>query len=255
LTDPHLLNDPLFNKYDVLPINKDDFHSKQIDKFIRLYNKPANNFWTVTATRLFYVCEFLLKNKIKNTYFFENDVLLYYNLQELHKNLIKDYKHMAITVGGEDKCMTGFCFIPNATDFLLILLAINSLLSENTHKELLELYNVDMIHEMSLLRIIMKKYHFLVELNSMPQCPYYNTIFDPAGWGQFVGGTTNGIPGAKPKDHYIGQMLIENPEYNVVWKEDQYGRNIPYFFDGKKEKIRINNLHIHSKNLYKYMSL
>jgi len=53
--------------------------------------------------------------------------------------------------------------------------------------------------------------------------------------------------------YYIGQLLIQNPEYTVIWKIDDRGNKIPYFSGAGKE-IKINNLHIHSKQLNKYIS-
>jgi len=80
----------------------------------------------------------------------------------------------------------------------------------------------------------------------------FNSLFDPASYGQLVGGTQSEGPGAKPQDHYIGRWLIANPQYSVIWKEENRLK-IPYLNYGSG--IKINNLHIHSKNLHKYMSL
>jgi hypothetical protein len=119
---------------------------------------------------------------------------------------------------------------------------------------------MDMIHEMSLMRAYSKDYP--EDLQHLPILPFgefsknyevFNSIFDPASWGQYVGGTTDGIPGAKPSDHYIGRLLQNNPDYTVIWKEDDQNRKIPYF-DYQEKQVRINNLHIHSKNLHKYLS-
>ena len=80
----------------------------------------------------------------------------------------------------------------------------------------------------------------------------FNSIFDPASWGQFVGGTPSDPAGAKPDDHYIGLLLREKPDYTVTWKSGCCGL-VPYFKYDEKE-VKINNLHIHSKNLSKFLS-
>jgi hypothetical protein len=115
-----------------------------------------------------------------------------------------------------------------------------------------------MIHEMFLMSVYGKVRGsiFMKDLPTMPSSKdfeKFDSIFDPAAWGQYVGGTQNEGPGAKPLDHDISRMLIANPTFDVIWKEDEEGRRIPYFtYHGKD--VKINNLHIHSKNLYKYTS-
>lgn len=107
-----------------------------------------------------------------------------------------------------------------------------------------------MVNEMTLMSVYFASHRGL--LPTMPHSEYankFNSIFDPASYGQFVGGTTNGIPGAKPKDHYIGQMLTDNPSFDIIWNNKRQ----PCLKYNDKE-IRINNLHIHSKNLHLYIS-
>jgi len=255
ITDKENLNNDIFDKYNITKANKDLYWSKEVGEFEVLYNKPG--FWTITATRLIYIKNFIRDNNFKDVYCFENDVLLYYDLSELHEVFLNNYKGLAITVGGVDKCMTGFMFIKDykaleaMTDFFIMLLKQNSI------REIRDKYKLEMVNEMTLMRI----YFDEKGMGSLPTMPFgieynvsgFNSIFDPASWGQFVGGTTNGIPGAKPKDHYIGVMLENNPEFTVTWRKDNFGRKQPYFKYNDKE-VRINNLHIHSKNLHLYMS-
>jgi hypothetical protein len=116
-----------------------------------------------------------------------------------------------------------------------------------------------MVNEMTLMRIYSKEYPELMKF--LPILPFgdysenydeFNSLFDPASYGQYVGGTMNGVPGAKPQDHYIGRLLEQHPDYTVVWKQEKQGR-VPYFkYDG--QEVKINNLHIHSKNLNLYVS-
>jgi hypothetical protein len=257
LTDKEYIEYPIFEKYKVIPVNKDLFKTEKINEFKKYYGHTEDGFWTITATRLIYIERFLEKYKLEDVYLFENDVLLYYDLQEHHSNFQELYKHLAITIGGADKCMTGFMFIKNGatlarmTEFFIYLLK---------RKGIIKLYGMDMINEMTLMRAYSKTKK---ELQGLPILPFgefsdnyevFNSIFDPASWGQFVGGNIQEKkPGLKPTDHYIGQLLLQYPKYTVIWKKDDKDRNIPYFKYDNQE-VKINNLHIHSKNLHKYIS-
>jgi len=161
--------------------------------------------------------------------------------------------------------MTGLMFIRRWSALEAMTTFFIDIINAYGLKPLLKRYDTDMVHEMSL----MKMYELergIEQLSYLPILPFgaqsdnyekFNSVFDPASWGQYVGGTTNGVPGAKPSDHYIGRVLIDNPDYDVVWKKDDEGRNIPYFTyndNYNDHEIKINNLHIHSKNLKLYMS-
>lgn len=260
LTDKKLLINTIFDKYSVVALDKDDFYSNKIREFESFFNYGSNNFWTLAATRLIYIENFMRSYNIENAYHFENDVLLYYNLEENHGKLDRFYKNIAITTGGPDKSMTGFMFIKNylslslMTDFFINTLKIYGILGT------IRRYGMDMVHEMSLMKFygIEKGNEYIANLPILPFGEFsehyldFNSIFDPATWGQFVGGTRTEGPGAKPQDHYIGIQLKKNPTWNVIWIEEN-GLKIPYF-NNEDDLFKINNLHIHSKNLNKYLS-
>lgn len=259
LTDCTFLCNPIFGKYNVLPILKNNYHSNKITQLESLYNHTSYDFWTITMTRLIYIENFLQASKLKNVYHFENDVLLYYDLNVYHRLFTNLYKTLSITTGGPDKAMTGFMFIKTWRALASMTQFFIDTLHKYGVKGTMAMYRMDMVNEMTLMRAYGKEKSYLSNLPILPFGEFskhydrFNSIFDPASWGQFVGGTTNGIPGAKPTDHYIGQELLAHPEYTVIWKKDDKERNIPYFkFNGSE--VKINNLHIHSKNLSKYMS-
>jgi len=264
ITDKKLVKDPLFKKYDVIAYDKDPYHSNKITKFENMYNWPKG-FWVITTTRFMYIENFLKARDLTDVYLFENDILLYYDLSEFHDTFLRLYKHMAITPGGHDRNMTGLMFIRCWDALAAMTTFFIDIINAYGLKSLLKRYDTDMVHEMSL----MKMYELergLEQLSYLPILPFgaqsdnyekFNSVFDPASWGQYVGGTAEGIPGAKPHNLYISQVLIDNPDYDVIWKKDTEGRNIPYFKyndNYNDHEIKINNLHIHSKNLKLYMS-
>ncbi len=230
LTDAQHLNNPLFTQYYIKPVNKNAYLSKKLSLFRMFYGHPTGSFWMVTALRLIYIEEFLKAKKLKDVYLFENDIMIYYTLAEHHQRFCELYKNkMAITVGGPDKCMTGFSFIPNWGALADMTQWFIDTLKRLGEQGVLKKFRMDMVNEMTLMKAYMDEEHELISIPSLPFGVFYNmcgfnSIFDPAGWGQFVGGTIQDcIPGAKPQDHYIGQMLMKNPDYTVIWKRDKEG--------------------------------
>ena len=241
----------------VIPVAIEDYESDKIGEFARLYDYSLRNFWTVTATRLIYMENFLRDNSLEHVYHFENDVLLYFDIAKHHATFKELYANIALTPGGPIKTMTGFTYINNweslahLTDFFISTLANLGL--AKTRKK----YGLDMVHEMSLMVAYEREYgpERMAYLPTMPfgelskDYDRFDSIFDAAGWGTFVGGTIQGKPpGFRAPWLYIGQILEEHPEYEVVWQG-----GCPYFsYDG--DLVKINNLHIHTKKLGEFMN-
>ncbi len=244
----------------VIPVVLEDYYSEKVARLHAVYRHPKNDFWMVSLVRFVYLENFMRLNNLRHVYHFENDVLIYFDIAKYHETFKQLYKNIAITPGGHDKCMTGFMYIANyqalerMTDFFINILAK---LSEN---EIRSIYGCDMVHEMSLMAAYRKESpDHMVCLPTLPFGHFskhfdrFNAVFDPATYGQFVGGSRTEGPGIIPADHYIGRLLEENPQYGVEWLIED-GLRIPYFNFGSGKSAKINNLHIHSKNLSNYMS-
>ncbi len=253
-------NIPYLPRHDqVYPVALEDYASDKVARFNALYNYAPRNFWTVAATRLIYLEAFLRENDLEHVYHFENDVLVYFDIAEHHHVFKQLYNHnIAMPPGGPTKTMTGFVYIDNyqalerMTEFFIETLA--ALGVQGTQRK----YTLDMVHEMSLAAVYRKEKgaDYLAHLPILPFGKHsenfdkFNAVFDPAGWGQFVGGTRTEGPGAKCL--YIGDVLEQNPAYAVAWEVED-GLRCPYFSYGGN-LVKINNLHIHSKNLSAFMS-
>ena len=260
LTDKEYMQDTLFAEFNITAVDKDDYYSNKIERIEALYERKPNDFWTITTTRLFYFENYIREKKLVDVFHFENDVLIYFNIEDYYY-CFKIFDRLAITTGGPDKCMTGFLYIRNAESLELMNDFFIDALRTYGKQGTMKIYGLDMINEMTLMRAyqIEKGSLYLAKLPTIPfgdESRFYKlfkSIFDPASWGQYIGGTLGEGPGAKPEDHYIGQLLIANPSYDVIWKLDEQGRKFPYFKYDNNE-VKINNLHIHSKNLSKYVS-
>lgn len=248
-----------FSRNKITFLNRETLRTKKVDNFLKHWGRKEDDFWTVTATRFFYISECMRVFGIQSVFHTENDVLVYHD-GEKYRNLFQTLvPYMAITPGGPDKCMTGWMFIRNYMALDEMLEWWTSLLSRHSHKEIKKRFETDMVNEMSLLKIYMNNSPKLIPLPILPfgdysnMFVYFNSVFDPASYGQLVGGTREGVPGAKPKDHYIGQYFLNNPMSHVVFRLENNCK-VPYLQWTVDDSVRINNLHIHSKQLYKYVS-
>jgi hypothetical protein len=155
--------------------------------------------------------------------------------------------------------MTGFTFFKNYKSLEAMTNFFVDILRDRGLDGVKWLYHLDMVNEMTLMRAYsLDNPSKVYSLPTMPVPPMdanfdvFQSLFDPASWGQFMGGTRDEGPGAMPKDHYIGQFLRGEMEIHMTWVYEDHMK-VPCFIYNEKA-MRINNLHIHSKNLHLYTS-
>ena len=85
LTDYGHLDNPIFAKYGIISVNKDDYYCERVTEFERLFGRSSEDFWTLAATRLIYIENFMRLRQMNNVYHFENDVLIFYPLEQYHQ--------------------------------------------------------------------------------------------------------------------------------------------------------------------------
>lgn len=206
----------------------------------------------------FYLLHYLMIQKeLTNVFFLELDNLIYDDPRKWLEGFRQ--KDMAYLYEQYDRCASGICYIKNVE----ILRSFTQYCSKYIRDE------TGFIHEMGALfkfwEIEKDRLQILPTHWSPAHAPvaaavpaetykkyniYNNTIFDGAGLGIFIGGMdpyhTRGI--IEKWKHHPCLYDIDYTVYKYEWRKDEQGRNIPYVFTGV-EWIRINNLHIHSKDL------
>lgn len=237
----------------------EDYHSDKVSRFESVYNYQPNEFWTVATTRLMYTENFLRANSISHICEFANDILIYFNIAEYNHVFETLYANLALTPCGPTHIMDGFMYIDNYQSLEHMTSFFIDVISDLGLEGVKIKYGLDMVNEMTLMKCYVDDHPDRV--GRLPILPFgeysenyddFGAVFDPASWGQYVGGTRTKGPGAKAPSHHIGQVLIEHPEYEVVW-ETEDNLNVPYFkYDGNL--VKLNTLHIHSKNTQLYMS-
>lgn len=253
-------NIPYLPKHDrVIPVALEDHYSNKIGRFHAVYPHGVRDFWTVCATRFIYLENFMRKNDLQDVCHFDNDVLVYFNVAERCETLRRLYPGIGMTPESPRKSPAGFIYINNykalesMTDFFI------KHLGRHGERVLGSMYEYGVVNEMLLIVDFKKNYPELIA--DLPIVPHgehssgvdeFGAIFDPLTWGEVVDGTRQGkLAGHHSPDAYIVEWLKRNPSL-VIWKTEN-GLRCPYL-NCEGELTKINNLHMHSKNLVTFMS-
>lgn len=248
LVDDNIIN--IFKEYSVDLINPYDIkwsenHEHFSDKF-HYYNEGfRDGFHKSTIERFFYLDSFLQQAKLTNVIHVENDVLIYFKFETFLPKF-NNYK-LASCFDSRDRCVPGFFFIRES-------LYLDNMCRYIAQK--MDNFVVDM-------EIINHYREDCTQIKKLPLNfdgdPFYTdgfanfkSIFDGAAIGQFLGGIDPRNSGGISTVGYISP----DAGYKVNnWKIRDTridGKRVFYVESGDKN-IRINNLHIHCKDLKKFM--
>jgi hypothetical protein len=246
LTNPHLFHEfePFASFLKMVDVEKlddpFDFKGKTtLDKDFR------GGFWFHTSARFFTIHSFMLKYGVKDVIHIENDVLLYYNIDEEF-----DYgndKKMYIPFDTYERNIASIVYIPDSNIFGQILehydFGKNDMCNFSEIRKRTQLIQnlpifvsdeVDTVLERSFVTNGFKKY-----------------IFDAAAIGQLVGGVDPRNASGDTRGFVNETCVIKyKEEGEIIWREVD-GFNKPFIKIFTKE-VPIFNLHIHCKNLSTY---
>lgn len=214
-------------------------------------NDPISHMWRTSCFRMFYIQEFLKENKLKNILHFDNDVLLYENPEKIIEIMDSVYNRFAITAHTADQVVMGMSYIKdeNSLDglvnYLQDQLQINfNILSNRYGGYPSEMCLISSYGEIDMIPILPTQ---LSEKRYTNNYHKFKSVFDPSSYGQYIGGTfSDKKPGWFGVHQEIGKFIANN-DIEVIFED----RN-PYLIF-KEQKIKINNLHIHSKQTEKYL--
>lgn len=235
---------------------------KTFSKKSRLDKHSKQGFWFYSTERLFYLDDLMSQYDLHNVFHAENDNLIYADLGKLLPIFVKNYPGIAATFESDDRGCPGFIYVASKDSIhMLSHLFLANVRTLNTDMIILNAFRVKFGKKyIDLLPNLMNEYineHELVSLankkSSIPSKCYANhidqfqSLFDGCSYGQFFGGID---PGNGPDGPgFLNVDAVFNCSYMTMsWETDSIGRNIPYAGYGGK-KFRLNNLHVHSKNL------
>lgn len=239
--------------------------SQEHEKYVKktLWRQP---FWRYTSERFLYLYDFVKHYRLENVFHLENDVMLYADVDNLLPSLLDAYQGIAATFDNDERCIPGFVFIPNESSLKALAQCFVDTAKKrlNDMQVLAVLKNTQGPSVIDHLPIVPKEYASFFQLKSafkhiakepgkyFQHVDALDSVFDAAALGQYLGGID--VKDAHLSVGFINESCVFDPsKMRYEWKEDEFGRRIPYMiFQGKK--TRINNLHIHSKRLFLFSS-
>jgi hypothetical protein len=249
-------------EYNVSVIRYDNVINSQFKSTINnCYNKflyipemkDRENLFLYSFERFFVVYELMKQFNIDNVFFLELDNLIYDDPCQWLENFSK--KDMAFMFDNYDRFSAGVCYIKNSKA-LFNFCEFSLKFIESSNEFLNEMTCIYKYYESNKNNLQLLPIHW--EDSKYPELTYYklndyNSIFDSAGIGVYLGGVDPyHVNTTKFYTHIEKQKnlwsLIDYTIYDYKWELDSCERNIPYISNGTRW-YKLNNLHVHSKNL------
>lgn len=196
--------------------------------------------------RLLLLVSFIQNKKLNNTLHIEADVLLYQPLKNL-QTVVPD-GHFAYPALGYNVSSPGIIYFKDVKAGENLYRLFEKLLSKTEYdiNSSMGIY-LDYITDMNfleLIRLYNKNYFMLPILPGGEfgeNCDRLGILFDPASYGQYLGGTNNGhSPGFIGHDHFIAPFIMSKTI------EIKFENSTPFIMFND-QKILLANLHMHNK--------
>jgi hypothetical protein len=231
-----------FEDYDIELIDCKLLEDFNFNKNSNLDKQFRNGFWHLCSLRFFYLYSYIKKNNIINCIHLENDVLTYIDFNNFFE-LIKN-NNVYVTFDCENRVIPGIIFIPNAEKFKPIIDNYNYNIND---MENLAKFDETIISPFPIFPIID------LNINKLNKnFKDFNSIFDGAAIGQYLGGVDKRNQIGDTRGFINETCLIKYDKYNFFWirKNNLF---IPHIVINNF-LFPINNLHIHNKELEKFMA-
>jgi len=243
-------NDIDFHNPDVNIININELKkSRTIEILNSEYYKNAKlPLWNTSMARVFAIFDVAKLLSIDEFLHFDNDVLIFEDFYKVKKSLDK-FKGLHITRSNSRHLVFGFSYVNCLSTYKNI---INILYDELVSNNYLKITKNDKSYKFNEMYMMNKAYIKNPELiNILPSIPNSNQpiLFDPGDYGIFLEGNDfNENLSTITLSNDIGKYIYKNlPNINI-----EFLSNKPYLIQ-KDSSQQIFNLHIHQKNLEKYI--
>lgn len=225
-------------------------------------------FWRYATERFFYIDELMQKYNLSDIVYIESDNMVYVDFSTLIPIFQKHYPGIAAVFANNYRC------IPSVVYFSSIkaIRGLTKFLSKLAHMGCNDMYAIALYRiqhsskEIDFLPSVIDEYSEDFDLISplghicknkkkySNHLSEFDSIFDTQAIGQYLGGQDLRNKG-KSFPGQINNATNYNPSaFAYEWIEDEEKRAIPYIIY-KDQKYRINNIHVHSKELKKFCSM
>jgi hypothetical protein len=206
--------------------------------------------------RFYLLYNLMIQCGLTNVFFLELDNLLYNDPRKWETGFA--LHEMSYMFDNYDRGASGICSI-RSTDILRKFLDHCSHFIEFTTEFITEMTTLFRFWKEQNNRVGMIPVHWPTDGVPVEASAHFNmynrSIFDAASLGIFIGGMDPHHTGGVIQKGLRGKWsLLDYTKYTYKWEMDTKGRNIPYILGSGDTWLRINNLHIHSKDLKPCMS-
>ncbi len=245
--------------------------SEQHARFTRaapLDRSFRDGFWTYTSERFFCLESLLQRRSFDAVVHLESDNLIYVDLDEILPVLVRRYPGLAAPFDNDWRCVPGFVFLRNLPAIAALTAFFNTALESRILPQPNDMLLCGAFHSVygasAIGRLPIVTPDYPAPLRSLtgqiPAAPKdysqfvteLGSIFDAAAFGQFLGGIDPRNSDGRDTIGFINENCIFDPSrYAIEWTRDGAGRRVP-FAGLSGARYRINNLHIHSKELARF---
>lgn len=235
----------LFENVGINIINIEDLIPDYINVVSRSNNTFRNGFWELTSYRFTALYEYMKQHNINNIIHIENDVLIYKNIDTIN---FHNMNKLLLTMDSKNRCIPGLMFIPTNEVLKKCLDLFNTTLNDMQNFSNCYYTLSDCIDTLPIFLEDNKK-----DVTKMitKNFKYYDSIFDAAAIGQYLGGIDPRNKSGDTRGFINETCVIDYSKYTFIWKNEN-DKKIPYIVVNNNE-YPIVNLHIHCKDLKKFI--
>ena len=259
---------------------QDDPHIKYFHQHSRLNKSNRQGFWTYTTERFHWIKALMLRKSIEDVIHIEYDNLIFQNIDHYLDIFRSKYRYPSESIGAlfdnDDRCIPSFMYFPTSKSIIRLIDHINGNLHHHPPKNdmilLADFWKISKLQNNGFIKslpIIFPEYSqsFVTKTGKVPKDPsyylqnfkYFGSIFDAAALGQYLGGVDPSLIGGDTRKFENESCIFFCKFLIFKWEKDSEGRDVPYVSvhnydpdpdsDTQSKYYRINNLHMHSKNL------
>ena len=226
---------------DITLIDSAELDDYNFNNKSKLNKHFRNGFWHLCSLRFFYLYSYIKKNQLTDCIHLENDVMSYINFDKL-KTCFKENKVYA-TFDSDTRVIPSILYIPNFHAFQPII--------DNYNEQINDMENLARFDETVIEPIpIYSNHENINKFNK--NFDNFHCIFDGAAIGQYLGGVDPRNQSGDTRG-FINETCIVKYNNNVFFWVLEDGLYCPYI-SINNYLIKVINLHIHSKQLNKFMS-
>ena len=220
--------------------------SQTIKDVMRLkYYPNGNPLWRTSLWRVFALKDIAAHLNLSSFIHFDNDVIIYEPFKS-YSNIL-DKKKVYMTKVNSSSFVFGYMYCGDLDKLQVLLDKMYLFISRKSFLFRVKYDKLFIHNEMVIIEKINKKYSLIEELPTTPTNDF-NYIFDPADYGFLIDGHPyeTGVSNVYKKNK-VGKYILQNkPKIMFIKNKPVLKTN--------DQAYKIINLHIHSKNLKRFVS-